>query len=53
MILKLGMEHQGLGVYKICTSDEPELNVTYFKARSNFVFYMGKIFGKLLNGIRF
>ena len=31
MILKLGMQHQGLKLYK----DDPGLTLTYFTARSN------------------
>ena len=37
MILKLGMDHQGLKVYKIYINDDPGLTMTYFTARSNLV----------------
>ena len=37
MILKLGIDHQGLKVYKVCINDNPGLNMTYFTARSNLV----------------
>ena len=39
MILNLGMEHQGLKVYKIKIKTDPRLTLTYFTARSNFVSY--------------
>ena len=34
MILELGMQNQGLKVYKVYINDDPELTLTYFKARS-------------------
>ena len=37
MILKLGMWHQGLKVYKVYINDDPGLTLTYFTARSNLV----------------
>ena len=37
MILKLGMSHRGLKVYKVCINDDPGLTLTYFTARSNWV----------------
>ena len=37
--LKLGMQHQGLQLYKIYIIDDPGLTLTYFKARSNLVVY--------------
>ena len=37
MILKLGMDHQGLKVYKVCINDNPGLTITYFTAWSNLV----------------
>ena len=30
MILKLGMEHYVLKLYKVYTNDDPELTLTYF-----------------------
>ena len=33
---KLGMDHQGLKVYKMYINDDPGLTLTYFTARSNF-----------------
>ena len=36
MILKLGMLHKGLKLYKVCINDDPGLTLTYFTARSNF-----------------
>ena len=37
MILKLGMQHQGLKLYKVNINGDPGLTVTYFTARSNLV----------------
>ena len=34
MILKLGMKHQGIEVYKICINHDPGMTLTYFTARS-------------------
>ena len=34
MILKLGMKHQGIEVYKIYINHDPGMALTYFKARS-------------------
>ena len=48
MILKLGMYHWGLKLYKVYISDEPGLTMTYFMARSNRVtctFEWGKLTG--------
>ena len=39
MILKLGMLHQGLKLYKVYISDDPGLTLTYLTARSNWVAY--------------
>ena len=39
MILKLGMKHWGLKLYKVYINDDPELTLTYFTARSNLVPY--------------
>ena len=30
MILKLGMQHQGLKLYKVCINDDPGLSLTHF-----------------------
>ena len=35
MILKLGMHHRGLKLYRVYINGDPELNLTYFLARSN------------------
>ena len=35
MILKLGMQHLGLKLYKVCINGDPGLTLTYFMARSN------------------
>ena len=47
MILKLGMQHQGLKLYKFYINDDLVLTLTYFTVRSNWVAYMFE-WGKLL-----
>ena len=47
MILKLGMKHLGLKLYKVYINDDPGLTVTYFTARSYWVTCMFE-WGKLL-----
>ena len=37
MILKFGMQHQGLKLYKVYINDDPGLTLTYFTTRSNLV----------------
>ena len=37
MILKLGMDLQGLEVYKVYINDDPWLTLTFYTARSNLV----------------
>ena len=37
MTLKVGMQHQVLEYYQVCSNDEPELTLTYFTATSNCV----------------
>ena len=39
MILKFGMQHRGLKLYKIYINSDPGLTLTYFTARSNLVTY--------------
>ena len=39
MILKLGMQHRVLEYYQVCSNDDPELTMTYLRARSNLVSY--------------
>ena len=39
MILKLGMQHRGLKLYKVYINDDSVLTLTYFTARSNWVAY--------------
>ena len=39
MILKLGMQHWRIKVYKVYINDDPGLTLTYFRARSNLVTY--------------
>ena len=54
MILKLGMEHRKLKLYKGYINDEPGLTSSYFTARTNWVadmFEWGKLLhGQLVNG---
>ena len=47
MTLKLDMQHLGHKLYKVYINDDPELIVTYFTTRSNFVSYVFE-WGKLL-----
>ena len=35
MILKLGMQHWKIKLYKVCINGDPGLTLTYFTARSN------------------
>ena len=37
MILKVGMYHRGLKLYKVYINHDPGLTLTYFMARSNWV----------------
>ena len=37
MIMKLGMEHYNLKLYKVYINYDPELTLTYFTAMSNLV----------------
>ena len=37
LILKLGMQHQGLKLYTVYINYDPGLTLTYFTARSNWV----------------
>ena len=39
MILKLGMQHPGLKLYKVYINSDPGLTLTYFTARSSLVPY--------------
>ena len=39
MILKVGMHHQLLEYYQVCSNDDAGLTLTYFMARSNLVPY--------------
>ena len=40
MILKLGMQHQGLKLYLVDINDDAGFTLDYFMARSNLVAYM-------------
>ena len=53
MILKFGMQHQGLYLYKVYINDDPGLTLTYLTARSNWVAYTfewGKVLQSYLMG---
>ena len=39
MTFKLGMKHQVLDYYQVCSYDDAGLTLTYFTARSNLVSY--------------
>ena len=39
MTLKFGMQHRVLKYYQACSNNDPELTLTYFRARSNLVPY--------------
>ena len=52
-MLKLGLQHHGLKLYKVCINDDPGLTLTYFMARSNLVAYTfekGKVLQSHLMG---
>ena len=34
MILKLGMKHQAMELYKVCLNHDPEMTLTFFTART-------------------
>ena len=65
MILKLGMKHQGMEVYKIYINHNPGMTLTYFTGRSTYVAHAfewekllkchlkGKTCSKLANGLNF
>ena len=40
MILKLGLQHLGLKLYKVDINDDPGMTLTSFMARSNLVAYV-------------
>ena len=44
MILKFGMQHRGLKLYKVCINGAPGLTLTYLTARANLQLrlYKGK-----------
>ena len=39
MTLKLGMQHQVLEYYQVCSNNDPGFTLTYFTAKSNLVLY--------------
>ena len=47
MILKYGMKHQALELYKVCINHDPGMTLTYFTARSIKVAHAFE-WGKLL-----
>ena len=42
MNLKLGMQHWGFKIYKVCINCDPGLIITYFTARSHLTFSIEK-----------
>ena len=52
MILKLGVQHRGLELYKVYVNDDPWLTLIYFTDRSNLVAYAfeWETFRKSFNG---
>ena len=53
MILKLGMEHREMELYKICINHDFGMTLTYFTARSTkvaYAFEKGKVEKMLFNG---
>ena len=65
MILKLGMKHQAMELYKVYINRDPWVTLTYFTARSTKVAHAfewgkllkchlkGKTGSKLANGLKF
>ena len=65
MILKLGMKHQAMELYKVYRNCDPWMTLTYFMARSSWVAYAfdwgkllkchlkGKTCSKLAKGLKF
>ena len=39
MILKLGMKHQALELYKVYINHDPGMTLTHFMARSTYITY--------------
>ena len=39
MTLKVGMQHWVLKYYKVCSNNDPGMNLTYFTAMSNLIPY--------------
>ena len=39
MILKLGVKHLGMELYKVYINHDPGMTLTYFTARSTYVFH--------------
>ena len=42
MTLKLGMQHHVLEYYQVCSTDDPELTLTYYLVPYAFVWEKGK-----------
>ena len=43
MILKLGMKHQGMELYKVYINHDPWMTLTYFTTGSTYAFERGKV----------
>ena len=50
MILKLGMKHQAMVLYKVCINHDPGMTLTFFTARLP-THLNGENFYKLANGL--
>ena len=37
MILKLGMKHQAIELYKVCINNDPGMTLPYFTAMSTYI----------------
>ena len=65
MILKPGMKHQGMELYKVCINHDPGMTLTFFMTRSTLIVHAfewgkllschlkGKTCSKLANGLNF
>ena len=52
MILKLGMQHRTLKVYKVYINDDPVMTLTYLMARSNLATYAFKCLKLLRSNLK-
>ena len=52
MILKLDLQHWGLGLYKVYINNDPVMTSTYFTARSNLATYAFKCLKLLQSNLK-